>query len=605
MLPAAFLRTGFLALGCSLLLTSSLVAGLLAPGSKVPNFQLLDHEGQSQELLRQKLSKAVVIVVAGNGCPIVRQSVGTLKKLEQEFGPLGTTFWMLNANPQDDRESIAKEAKEFGIEFPILVDQGQWVAEMFGARRTAEAIAIDTRDWTIFYRGAIDDRLGYGTQKAEAEHNYLSDALKSFLDGKPVAVRQSEVRGCAVTFPTSAERDASKVTYTRHVAPILAKHCVSCHSAGNIGPFAMSRYEKVKGWASTITEVLLERRMPPWTADPQIGHFKNYRGLSVEETRTLLDWVAAGTPRGEGSDPLETLVTPKPAEWALGKPDIIVPMPESFVVPATGIVPYQYFNVEVPIQEDVWVRAAVVKPGNPKVLHHALIFVKYPEALKSIEPKQNAGTAGFFSGFVPGTDPVTFPEGTGKFLPKGATLIFQMHYAPTGKQESDRTELGLYLLPSKPALELRTRAVTQQELAIGPGVSNYKTQASYQFKKDAVLHNLSPHMHVRGNSFKYELIYPNGTSETLLSVPRWDFGWQTLYQLKEPKKIPAGAQLVCSGTFDNSIANPANPNPKQWVTFGEQTSDEMFIGYYDIAIPPQEVKKVAKGESPEKERPSK
>jgi len=177
-------------------------------------------------------------------------------------------------------------------------------------------------------------------------------------------------------------------------------------------------------------------------------------------------------------------------------------------------------------------------------------------------------------------------EKHGKFLPKGTKFVFQMHYAATGKEERDRTELGLYLSKEKPKYELRTRAVTQQDLGIPPGSREYPAKATYKFRKPAVLHNLSPHMHVRGSSFKYELIYPDGKTETLLSVPRWDFAWQTLYKLKEPVAVPAGAQLVCSGTFDNSAGNPANPDPKQWVVFGEQTTDEMFIGYYDIAVAP-------------------
>mgnify|MGYP000945829891 CR=1 FL=1 len=555
-----------------------------APG-KVENFQLIDHTGVSRELYRQKLARVVVIFVAGNGCPIVRQSVGTLNELEKEFSSQGVEFWMLNANPQDDRASVQKEANEFNIDFPILLDRGQWVAKSLNISRTAEAIAISTKDWKIVYRGAVDDRLGYGTQKPKAEKTPLADALREFLAEKPVSLAKAEVRGCAITYPATPD-DKAAITYTQHAAPILQKNCVGCHSPGHIGPFSMSNYEKVKGWSAMIREVLLEQRMPPWPADPQVGHFANSRFLSIEETQTLLNWIAQGSPRGEGQDPLATLTPSAPAEWPLGKPDVVVSMPNEFVVPATGVVPYQYFVVESPLPEDSWVRATTIRAGNPKVLHHALIFVKYPEALKSIEPRQNAGTAGYFAGFVPGAEPVPFPEGTAKFLPKGTKFVFQMHYAATGKEERDRTELGLYLSKEKPKYELRTRAVTQQDLGIPPGSREYPAKASYKFRKPAVLHNLSPHMHVRGSSFKYELIYPDGKSETLLSVPRWDFAWQTLYQLKQPIEVPAGAQLVCSGTFDNSAANPSNPDPKQWVVFGEQTTDEMFIGYYDIAVTP-------------------
>lgn len=561
--------------------------GRAAGVSEVPNFQLLDHQGVSRELHRQKHHKAVLLFVTGNGCPIARQSLPALKELQAEYGPQGVEVWLLNSNPQDDREAIRKEAVEFEHSFPVLVDAGQWVAQALGVTRTCEAILIGTSDWKVHYRGMVDDRLGYGAQKSQAERRPLTDALKEFVAGRPVAVARTEFKGCAITFP---DRTATgEVTYTQHVAPLLQAHCVSCHSPGNIGPFAMTDYEKVKGWSSMIREVLLEQRMPPWPADPSIGHFKNPRSLTTDQTRKLLDWVDQGSPRGTGPDLLKDHPPAPPEPWPLGKPDVVVSMGTEMAVPATGIVPYQYFKVTSPIDRDVWVRAAVVKPGNTKVLHHALIFVKYPEHLKSIEPRQNGGTAGYFSGFVPGTAAVPFPEGTGKFLPKGTEIIFQMHYSPTGRPEKDRTELGLYLLPEKPQWELRTRAATQTELLIKPGQRDYKASASYTFKKAARLFSLSPHMHVRGSQFRYDLILPDGTKKPLLSVPRWDFAWQSLYQLKEPLEVPAGAQLVCSGAFDNSASNPANPDPKQWVIFGEQTQDEMFIGYYDIAVPPQEV----------------
>ena len=588
-------------LGISLATNLQGARDLTSPG-KVENFHLIDHTGTSRELYRQKQARLVVLFVGGNGCPIVRQSIGTLNELEKEFSSQGVEFWILNSNPQDDRASVQKEATEFSIDFPILLDRGQWVSKSLNIHRTAEAIAINTKNWKVVYRGQIDDRLGYGTQKPKAEKTPLADALREYLADKPVSNPETEVRGCAITYPTPA--DKTSITYTKHVAPILQKSCVSCHSPGNIGPFTMPNYEKVKGWSAMIREVLLEQRMPPWPADPQVGHFANPRFLSVEETQTLLAWIAQGSPRGEGEDPLATHQPPTPAEWPLGKPDVVVSMPKEFVVPATGVVPYQYFVIDSPLPEDSWVKATSIKPGNSKVLHHALIFVKYPEALKSIEPRQNAGTAGYFAGFVPGAEPIAFPEGTAKFLPKGTKFVFQMHYAATGKEERDLTQLGLYLSQEKPQYELRTRAVTQQDLGIPPGARDYPAKASYKFRKPAVLHNLSPHMHVRGASFKYELIYPDGKSETLLSVPRWDFAWQSLYKLKEPISVPAGAQLVCSGTFDNSIGNPANPDPKQWVVFGEQTTDEMFIGYYDIAVPPLDPVSTPKEPKPKAKEPA-
>ncbi len=549
----------------------------------VENFRLTDHTGRSQELYRYADARAIVLCVGGNGCPIVRQSVSTLKDLRDHFGGQGVVFAMLNANPQDDPDSIAREAAEFEIPFPVLVDSAQVVARALHVTRTAEAIVIDPKTWTIIYRGAINDRLGYGTQKPKATKNYLADALARFLAGQKVSPAKTPVKGCAVTFASASGKPGQAVSYAKQVAPILQKHCVSCHRSGQIGPFAMSSHQKVAGWSSTIRETILEQRMPPWHADPHRGVFANDRSLSREDAHTLLNWIDQGAPRGDGADPLAANPPPAAEPWPLGKPDYVVSMDTEQTIPATGLVDYRYVVVDAPVTEDVWVRAAVVRPGNFKVLHHCLVFLKYPEALKKQQPNYHGGAGGYFIGYVPGTLPSAFPEGTGKFIPKGSKIIFQMHYTPTGKEEKDRTEIGLYVLPAKPAMELRTRAAAQNKFAIPPGEPDHEVRGEYRFKKDALLYSLSPHMHLRGSRFRYDAHYPDGRTETILSVPHYDFNWQTLYELAEPKKIPAGTRLVCTGAFDNSASNPANPDAAKPVKWGEQSWDEMFIGYINFA----------------------
>lgn len=563
---------------CSCFSVSASSLSDLEPGQEVPNFRLLDQHGVSWELHRQTQAEAVVLFVVGNGCPIVRQMLPVLAGLQEEYSKK-VRFLCLNANPQDDAASIRKEAAEFSIPFPILKDSSQMVAKSLGIDRTGEVLLIETMTWDLLYRGAIDDRLDYGVALPEPRNTWLSDALSAYLRGEEIEVKEVPSKGCSISFETNVRDGMEEISYAKDVAPILQNHCVPCHSKGNIGPFAMDGYKKVRGWASMIREVILTGRMPPWDADPNHGAFANDRSLTGEELRTLVTWIDHGRPRGEGPDPLAEEPSPQPADWRLGQPDYLVAMPEPIHVPATGVIPYKYVEVQVPVERDVWLRAAVVKPGNRKVLHHCLVFLRYPESMKHLQPRHRGGVDGFFAGYVPGTEAAPFPEGTGKFLPAGSTMIFQLHYTVTGKPEEDRTEVGLYVREEPPERVLRTRAAVKRELDIPPGDPEVPARATFVFEEDSLLYEMSPHMHYRGKWFRYTAQYPDGRSEILLSVPRYDFNWQLSYRLQKPKWMPAGTKLVCEGAFDNSRHNPYNPDPTQRVHFGEQTFDEMFIGY--------------------------
>jgi hypothetical protein len=325
--------------------------------------------------------------------------------------------------------------------------------------------------------------------------------------------------------------------------------------------------------------------MPPWTADPEVGHFANDNSLTVEEKRTLVAWIDNGTPRGEGDDPLEAYTPPPARKWKLGDPDRVVSLPEPFTVPAEGVVEYQIIDVPTTETEDRWLKGLEVKPGNPKVLHHCLIFILYPEDRKHQEPRVSAGARGYFAGYVPGAEASFFPEGTGKFLPAGATLRFQMHYVTTGKEETDQTELAMYFHDEAPAERLVTEAAYKADFQIPPGDPDYSVFADYEFGDDVTVYGLAPHMHYRGKRMQYTAIYPDKTNEVLLSVPNYNFDWQHMYRFAEPKQLPEGTRLVATGAFDNSPQNPFNPDPTATVHFGDQTWEEMFIGYIAYAAP--------------------
>ena len=560
---------------------------------KVEDFHLLDQEGRSHFLHRQSKSKAVVLIATANGCPVVKEAIPRIKALHDRFGKEGVLIWMIDSNPQDDRASIAEEARSLGIDLPILADNIQLVASELGLARTCEAVCLNTADWSIIYRGAIDDQLGDATRKKPSK-NYLESALTSFLAGKNVSPNRTTAKGTEIAFAETKDLAKKPISYVNEVAPILQKSCVPCHSPGNIGPFAMPNYEKIKGRSSSIREVLLAQRMPPWHADPHYGTFANERSLSAEQAHTLVQWIQQGSPRGEGEDPLESKPAPLAEPWPLGKPDRIVKFSKAEEIPDNGVFNYRYIYTRSPFPNNVWLRAAVVKPGNRKVVHHVLVTIMTPQELQARKTRQGnatgGGLEGFFSAYVPGYESVPFPEGTGKYLPAGAIIVFQMHYTATGKPENDLTEMGLYLCKEKPKMELKTRSAFNVQFKIPPGEPNYETAAEYKFTKESLLFEMSPHMHLRGSWFKYEAVYPDGKSELLLSVPNYDFKWQHLYRLQEPKRLPAGTRLVCHGGHDNSAQNPDNPDATKTVGFGEQTFDEMFIGYINYSeIPPATV----------------
>lgn len=539
------------------------------------NFLLLDHRGDAFELHRQGDAGAVVLFVTGNGCPIARKSMPVLEEMAEDFAGRGARFVLLNANPQDDAAAVRREVADYDIPFPVLMDRQQLVAKTYGIERTAEAILIDPKTWTVAYRGAVDDRFNYGAERPVKEH-FLRNALEQLLNDEPVTVANTRPKGCAITF----EFPDFVPDFAKDIAPMLQRSCVPCHSDGNIGPFAMDGHRRVAGWSEMIREVVLTRRMPPWHADPHHGVFANDRSLSDDEVKRLITWIDAGAPRGEGEDPLAN-AEPEDLYATLGEPDYVIPLPDQQHVPATGLIDYVYRQVKSPVPHDAWVRAAVLRPTNRRVVHHALVFEKYPEHLKDRQPNYDGGTGGYFTGYVPGSVPTAYPADTGKFLPAGSTFIFQMHYTATGRTETDQTELLLYLHRAPPAREVRTGAIAQTNLDIPPHTKAHPVRAEVTLPKDVRLLAFSPHMHFRGGSFHYELITPDGDRKTLLSVPQYDFNWQTLYELKKPVDAPAGSRLVGSGTFDNSAQNPLNPDPYRRLAWGDQSEDEMFIGYFD------------------------
>ena len=550
--------------------------GSAADGAEVPNFNALDLAGHNYELHRAG-GRAVVLFFTGTGCPIARKSAPKLRDLSRRFGSEGVSFWIVNSYAEDKPEDMARECRELNLwGLPYLRDPKQSLALSLGVQRTAEVLAIGAKDWQVFYRGAMDDQFGEGAERAQPQNRFLERALDEFLAGKSITTSSTAAHGCLFAFSKVPETPA----YAADVAPLLRRHCADCHRDGGIGPWSMSGYGRVKNYSRMIEEVLLTRRMPPWDPNPDFGRFANAHVLSREETQTLLRWVQAGAPRGDGPDPLADPLPPPP-DWSLGQPDVVLKLPTVQHIPATGVLEYRYLKVASPFTNEVWVAGTDIKPGNREVVHHVILYAKWPGCTDD-----GSGHGVHFCGWAPGFPAVRYPAGVGRRLPAGAELTAEVHYTTCGSPQTDQSEIAFYLAPGPQARQVDIRRAVEFDLDIPPGSDEARHVATYAFQKPATIYGLMPHMHFRGKWMRYELLLPDGTKETLLQVPRYDFNWQLGYTLAEPRSVPAGAWLLVTGAFDNSPANPANPDGAKRVRFGLQSWDEMFIGFFEAADDP-------------------
>jgi hypothetical protein len=535
-------------------------------------------------------ARAVVVLFLGTECPVNNLYIPTLAALHQHYGPQGVLFVGINSNAQDDPSAVARHALELGLPFEMLKDAGAKVADLFAAKRTPEAFVLDgTR--TVRYRGRIDDRYDKGIQRAQATRHELADALDAVLAGRAVERPLTEPAGCRIARPPRLVSQAvPPVTYTRQVARLLQKNCQECHRPGEAAPFSLLTYQDASAWSAALREAVEERRMPPWHADPAHGHFRNARRLCDDDRTTLLSWVDQGCPEGDPAD------LPQPRQfvrgWRIGEPDVVCTMPEAVEVPAEapkGGIPYKFVLVTEPFAEEKWLQAIECRPGVPAVVHHITAFLVAPgtdarrwQRRSDLEQLLTSySDDGFLAGYGPGEDPLVLSPGQAKRIPRGARIAFELHYTPNGTACSDRSRVGLIYAKEPPRYPVLTGSALQPLLLIPPGVSNYRVTASRTFDRPARLVSLCPHMHLRGKSATFTLIQPDGSREVLLAVPRYDFNWQTNYYLAEPIRVPKGATIEFEVIYDNSAVNPNNPDPRQLVTWGEQSWNEMMIGFFE------------------------
>jgi len=395
---------------------------------------------------------------------------------------------------------------------------------------------------------------------------------------------------------------AANVTFHKDVEPILQRSCQECHRPGEIGPMSLLTYDQARPWAKAMKTAVLKGKMPPWPADEHFGKFSNDRSLSQADIDTLVAWADSGAPEGNQAD------APKPRTWIDGwnisKPDAVIEMPNAFEVPASGEIEYQYIVVPSGFTESKWVSQIEVRPSNRAVVHHAVMFIRPPGMKWLTEAKPgvpyvptvaNAGqrflnTQGggndVLTVYTPGMVPDMYPAGEAKEIPAGSDLVFQMHYTANGKAGADRSRIGLVFAKEPPTRRIITVGALNNQFKIPAGDPNYKVEAVVPVLNEMTVLSLFPHMHLRGKGFQYELIFPNGESQMLLKLKSWDLNWQLNYRLAQPLDLKPGMKIKATAWWDNSPNNPANPDPTKDVTWGEQSWEEMMIGFFDVAVDP-------------------
>jgi peroxiredoxin len=528
-------------------------------------------------------TKAVVVFFLGTECPVNNAFMPRLGELHKAYADKGVAFVAINSNSHDTPVRVATHAAEHKLPFPILKDSGNVVADQFGARRTPEAFVLYPAG-TILYQGRIDDQFGVGYRRTAPTRRDLALAIDAVLAGKPVEQPLTAVEGCIIARAITPKASGS-VTYTKQVSRILQNKCQECHRPGQVGPMSLLTYKDAVAWSGMIREVVSENRMPPWHADAKHGTFSNDRSLSKADRATLLAWVKQGCPKGDDKD------APAPRKfaqgWTIGKPDVVFEMPKTYTVQAKmprGGIPYKHFWVNTNFTEDKWIQAAEARPGSRAVVHHIIVYVFPNVPMNKIKRDRRDGIgANFLVGYAPGDMPLVLAPGQAKKIPKGARLVFQMHYTPDGVEREDRSAVGLIFAKKPPTNEVRTRGIAYRDIEIPAGAKNHQEASSTVFDRDVDLLSFMPHMHLRGKDFKYVATFPNGQKQTLLSVPRYDFGWQSNYRLAKPLRLPAGTRIDCTAHYDNSADNLNNPDPTKTVVWGDQTWEEMMIGFVDYA----------------------
>jgi hypothetical protein len=521
--------------------------------------------------------KAFVLAFVGVDCPLANLYVPRLVEMHETYSDRNVQFLAVYPNRPETLGDIAAHAYERAIPFPVMKDFSALLADELGVTRTPTVCILD-EDLNLRYRGRIDDQYAVATRRTAPRHHDLRDALDAVLAGKKLDRPEVAADGCPLNRSAPVARKDT-VTYHEHVAPILRAHCVECHREGQIGPMTLVSYDDVVANGESVKEVVEQRRMPPWHADDRFGHFDNDRRIPADQLATIAGWFEQGMPQGDPGAGTPYDASRFANKWTI-KPDMVVAMPEPAKVDAGGVMPYQYYLVATNFKEDRWVTASEAIAGNPAVVHHVIVYFAAPSRGSFFDGN---GETQILAIGGPGEGVFRAPEGTALRLPKGTELLFELHYQPNGVATTDLTEVGIVFSDKPPKRELRMNMFGTEDLRIPPHAPHHAQRASFEFEKDGQIFAMLPHMHWRGKAYQASIETTDGKTETLLSVPRYDFNWQSFYRFAEPIEAKAGTQVHSVAHWDNSANNLANPDPSIEVHYGLQTSEEMMYGFLTYA----------------------
>ncbi len=562
-----------------------LKGGDVGVGRMIEELNFVDLQGAPRKLSEVAGKNGLVIAMTSATCPVSKRYAPSLATLEKDLRVQGVGLLLVNPYASDRREDIQAQLMAAGLAAPYVRDQEKKLATALGARTTTEVFLLDATR-TLLYRGALDDQYGVNYNLDAPRTKYLRDAVTAMLASQRPAIVATEAPGCELDIPEAGNRATTEVTYHRDVARILQLNCVTCHRDQGIAPFPLDDLAEVKDRAKVIERVVSERTMPPWFAAPvkagSPNPWANDCSLAERDKADLLAWIgSADRPLGNPAEAPAKLVFPE--EWTIGKPDYIVQLPRPIAVKAEGYMPYQFITAETTLTEDKWVQGYEILPTDRSVVHHVIVNV-HAKGTGKVRDREE-GLGGYWAAYVPGNGSQVYPSGFARKLPAGSRVSFQIHYTPSGKATQDQLRMGLIFAKETPRYLVETVALPDRDLNIPPGAADHVETASRKVPIDLNVMAFVAHMHVRGKAFKYELMKADGTAETLLDIPRYDFNWQIRYDLAEPRFIPRGSTLRVTAVFDNSPANKANPDPTKTVHWGQQTYEEMMIGYIETFSP--------------------
>lgn len=586
--------SGFRTILCTLLATLSTPAihaeddPASAISRKMPDITTQDVAGNPVDLYAlARRGNGLAILFRSETCPVSKQYGPTFARIEKSLREQGIATIVINPVATDPKDAIDKfRATIPGT--PYLHDTDERIAAALEARSTTEVFLYD-KALTLRYRGGIDDQFAVGTALEKPRHQWLLDAVDDIVASRDVRLAVTDPSGCVIDPHPAAGEPARKAELTFHdrISRILQKHCQECHHDGGLAPFPLVSYDDAKSHRAMIAREVKRGQMPPWFAEPaKSGEnhpgWLHDRSLPASDKADLLAWLGGELAEGDPAD------APLPRKfgnsgWSIGKPDLVLQLPEPIAIAAQGKMPYQIRTVETGLTEDKWLSAYEIRPTDRQAVHHVLVFLLPPRHDIDEDKDRDADEGrGFFAAYVPGTSSMTLPEGYGKKVPKGSRFRFQIHYTPYGEATEDRLEIGLKWHESAPPKELKVYGISNPAIEIPPGAARHVETAKVRIPADVRLLGFLPHMHVRGAAFEYAVEFPDGKRQVILNVPRYDFAWQLHYQLAAPVEVPAGSTVIATAVYDNSAGNRANPDPSKTVHWGQQTDEEMLLGYVEF-----------------------